>query len=37
MFIRHGMNPDKNCDFLWRYWKNAVYGSLAGFNAAFMN
>ena len=36
MFIRYGMNPDKNCDFLWRYWKNAVYGSLAGFNAAFM-
>lgn len=36
MFIRRGMNPDNNRDFLRRYWKDAVYGSLAGFNAAFM-
>jgi len=36
MFIRRGMNPDNNRDFLRRYWKDAIYGSLAGFNAAFM-
>lgn len=36
MFIRRGMNPDSNRDFLRRYWKDAIYGSLAGFNAAFM-
>ena len=34
--IRRGMNPDNKRDFLRRYWKDAVYGSLAGFNAAFM-
>jgi len=36
MFIRRGMNPDTNRNFLQKYWKDAVYGSLAGFNAAFM-
>jgi hypothetical protein len=36
MFIRRGMNPDTNHNFLQKYWKDAVYGSLAGFNAAFM-
>ena len=36
MFIRRGMNPDTSQNFLQKYWKDAVYGSLAGFNAAFM-
>ena len=36
MFIRRGMNPDTNRNFLQKYWKDAMYGSLAGFNAAFM-
>mmetsp|Transcript_17624 Transcript_17624/g.50724 ORF Transcript_17624/g.50724 Transcript_17624/m.50724 type:complete len:845 (+) Transcript_17624:211-2745(+) len=36
MFIRRGMNPDTNRNFLQKYWKDAVYGSLAGFNANFM-
>jgi len=36
MFIRRGMNPDTRPQFLHRYWKDAVYGSLAGFNATFM-
>ena len=36
MFIRRGLNPDTNRNFLQKYWKDAVYGSLAGFNAAFM-
>lgn len=36
MFIRRGMNPDTRERFLQKYWKDAVYGSLAGFNAAFM-
>ena len=36
MFIRRGMNPDTRPQFLQRYWKDAVYGSLAGFNATFM-
>ena len=36
MFIRRGMNPDTSRNFLYKYWKDAVYGSLAGFNAAFM-
>jgi hypothetical protein len=36
IFIRRGMNPDTNSNFLHKYWKDAVYGSLAGFNAAFM-
>jgi len=36
MFIRRGMNPDTSRNFLQKYWKDAVYGSLAGFNAAFM-
>ena len=34
--IRRGMNPDTNRNVLQKYWKDAVYGSLAGFNAAFM-
>jgi hypothetical protein len=36
MFIRRGLNPDTNRNFLHKYWKDCVYGSLAGFNAAFM-
>lgn len=36
MFIRRGMNPDTRHRFLQKYWKDAVYGSLAGFNATFM-
>ena len=36
MFIRRGLNPDNRPQFLQKYWKDAVYGSLAGFNAAFM-
>jgi hypothetical protein len=36
MFIRRGMNPDTNQNFMQKYWKDAVYGSLAGFNAAFL-
>lgn len=36
MFIRRGMNPDTSERFLQKYWKDAVYGSLSGFNAAFM-
>lgn len=34
--IRRGMNPDTRVGFLQKYWKDAVYGSLAGFNAAFL-
>ena len=36
IFIRRGMNPDTHQNFLQKYWKDAVYGSLAGFNASFM-
>ena len=36
LFIRRGMNPDTRHRFLQKFWKDAVYGSLAGFNAAFM-
>ena len=36
MFIRRGMNPDTRPQFLQRYWRDAMYGSLAGFNATFM-
>jgi len=36
MLIRRGMNPDTRKNFLRKYWKDAVYGSLAGFNASFM-
>jgi hypothetical protein len=36
IFIRRYMNPDTSENFLQKYWKDAVYGSLAGFNAAFM-
>ncbi len=34
--IRRGLNPDTRPNCLRKYWKDAVYGSLAGFNAAFM-
>ena len=34
--IRRGLNPDTRPNCLTKYWKDAVYGSLAGFNAAFM-
>jgi hypothetical protein len=30
------MNPDTRHRFLEKYWKDAVYGMLAGFNATFM-
>ena len=36
LFIRRGLNPNTRHHFLAKYWKDAVYGSLAGFNAAFM-
>lgn len=36
LFIRRGMNPDTRPRFVQKYWKDAVYGSLAGFNAAFL-
>lgn len=36
MFIRRGMNPDTRPQFLQRYWKDCIYGALAGFNATFM-
>jgi len=36
IFIRRGLNPNTRQNFLQKYWKDAVYGSLAGFNAAFM-
>jgi hypothetical protein len=36
IFVRRGLNPDTRPKFLQKYWKDAVYGSLAGFNAAFM-
>jgi len=36
LFIRRGLNPDTRTRFVQKYWKDAVYGSLAGFNAAFM-
>lgn len=36
IFIRRGLNPDTRADCVRKYWKDAVYGSLAGFNAAFM-
>lgn len=36
LFIRRGMNPDTRHRFLEKYWKDAVYGCLAGFNATFM-
>lgn len=36
IFIRRGLNPNTRQNFLQTYWKDAVYGSLAGFNAAFM-
>jgi hypothetical protein len=36
IFIRRGLNPNTREKFIQKYWKDAVYGSLAGFNAAFM-
>lgn len=36
IFIRRGLNPDTRKDCLRKYWKDAVYGSLAGFNSAFL-
>ena len=36
IFIRRGLNPDTRRHFLHKYWKDAIYGSLAGFNAAFL-
>mmetsp|Transcript_5978 Transcript_5978/g.13105 ORF Transcript_5978/g.13105 Transcript_5978/m.13105 type:complete len:471 (-) Transcript_5978:47-1459(-) len=36
IFIRRGLNPNTRRHFLQKYWKDAIYGSLAGFNAAFL-
>jgi len=36
LFIRRGLNPNTRQNFVHKYWKDAVYGSLAGFNAAFL-
>jgi hypothetical protein len=36
IFIRRGLNPNTREKFIQKYWKDAVYGSLAGFNAAFL-
>ena len=36
LFIRRGLNPNTRQNFIQLYWKDAAYGSLAGFNAAFM-
>jgi len=36
MFVRRGLNPDTRDNFLEKYWKDAVYGSMAGFNAGFL-
>jgi len=36
LFIRRGMNSDTSPNYVRKYWKDAMYGSLAGFNAAFM-
>jgi hypothetical protein len=36
IFIRRGLNPDTRRNFITKYWKDAVYGALAGFNASFM-
>ena len=36
LFIRRGLNPDSRENLMKRFWKDAVYGSLAGFNASFM-
>jgi hypothetical protein len=36
IFIRRGMNPDTRHRFIEKYWKDAVYGCLAGFNATFL-
>lgn len=36
LFIRRGLNPDTRHKFVQKYWKDTVYGSLAGFNAAFL-
>lgn len=36
ILIRRGMNPDTRANFIQKYWKDAVFGSLAGFNASFL-
>jgi hypothetical protein len=36
LFIQRGMNPQTRSQFIRKYWKDAVYGSLAGFHAAFL-
>ncbi len=36
VFIRRGLNPETRPNFVFKYWKDALYGSLAGFNAAFL-
>ena len=36
MFICRGLNPDTRHNFLSKYWKDAMFGSLAGFNAYFL-
>ena len=36
LWIRRGMNPETRNNYYSKYWKDAIYGSLAGFNATFM-
>jgi len=36
LWIRRGMNPETRKGYYKKYWKDAVYGSLAGFNGTFM-
>jgi hypothetical protein len=36
LFIRRGLNPDTRERFVQKHWKDTVYGSLAGFFAAFL-
>jgi hypothetical protein len=36
LLFQRGMNPDTRHRFLQKYWKDALYGSLAGFYAAFL-
>eukprot|EP00587_Corethron_hystrix_P008151 CAMPEP_0113304874 /NCGR_PEP_ID=MMETSP0010_2-20120614/4712_1 /TAXON_ID=216773 ORGANISM="Corethron hystrix, Strain 308" /NCGR_SAMPLE_ID=MMETSP0010_2 /ASSEMBLY_ACC=CAM_ASM_000155 /LENGTH=332 /DNA_ID=CAMNT_0000159151 /DNA_START=323 /DNA_END=1321 /DNA_ORIENTATION=- /assembly_acc=CAM_ASM_000155 len=36
LFIRRAMNPETRNRYIEKYWKDAVYGSMAGFNATFM-
>ena len=35
-FISRGLNPNTRTNFIRRYWKDAMFGILASFHAAFM-